>query len=106
MNSTWNSAVTFLASAGVGCVAAIAIASAGTIGETMPGPAANPATTALARLDPAPAMHAAPTTTRAATPVVRLDPVVVTVSKARFDEIRTEEQMLARANAARKVAHG
>ena len=46
------------------------------------------------------------TTSAAPVQVVRLDPVVVTISKARFEEVRLEETAVARAADAPKVKRG
>ena len=78
-------AVTFAASLVVGCGAAVAMASAAAVSEAAPSLK----------------QHAKP-----ATEVVRLEPVVVTVSKAHFETVRSEGTALVRANDTKKVTRG
>jgi hypothetical protein len=75
--------MTFAASVVVGCGAAIAIASAAAVSQA------------------APTLRHSP----AAPEVVRLDPVVVTVSKTYYNAIQ-RETVLVRANDAKKVTRG
>jgi hypothetical protein len=75
--------MTFAASVVVGCGAAIAIASAAAVSQA------------------APTLRHSP----AAPEVVRLDPVVVTVSKTYYDAVQ-RETVLVRANDAKKVTRG
>ena len=86
MNVVLHTCITFAASVAVGCGAAVAIAS----------------TAAVTSAQPTPRPVAAP-----ATAVVRLDPVVVTVSKSYFDAVRNERATeFARSNDTRKVTRG
>ena len=86
MNKTRvSSAMTFVASVVVGFGAAIAIASAAAVSQAAPS--------------------LRPVAQAAAVEVVRLEPVVVTVSKTYYDAVRTETE-LARANASTKVTRG
>jgi hypothetical protein len=78
-------AMTFTASVLVGCGAAIAIASAAAVSQA------------------APSLR---TSGQAAPEIVRLEPVVVTVSKGYFERVRSEETALVRAAEARKVTRG
>jgi hypothetical protein len=73
---------TFAASVAVGCVAAIAIAGAAAVSE------------------------AAPSLRRPAAEVIRLEPVVVTVSRARYAAIRSDDATVARADEAKKPTPG
>lgn len=82
MNAKLNSLLTFVAAVGGGAV--ITVAGATVVSLSAATPIASPV----------------------ATEVVRLDPVTVTVSKARFDEIRTEETAIARANAPHREVRG
>ena len=77
---------TFAAAVAAGCCIAVAFAGAAAVGHA------------------APAHRVAP----AATEVVRLEPVVVTIPRARFDEQRrlATDRELARANDARKATRG
>ncbi len=84
--SMFSDAMTFVASVAVGCTAAIAIAAAASVSESAPTLRGKPAAESVQ--------------------VVRLDPVVVTLSRATFDAIRSEETALARADAARKATRG
>jgi hypothetical protein len=77
--------MTFTASVLVGCGAAIAIASTAAVSHS------------------APSLR---TSDRAAPEIVRLEPVVVTVSKGYFEKVRSEETAIVRAAEARKVARG
>ncbi|MEO8937896.1 MAG: hypothetical protein ABI277_12105 [Burkholderiaceae bacterium] len=81
--------ITFLAAVVVGCGAAVAIASTAAVSQV--APSLRPATQTTPQ------------------EVIRLAPVVVTISKNAFDGIRNEarsETELAGANAARKVTRG
>jgi hypothetical protein len=75
--------MTFAASVVVGCGAAIAIASAAAVSQAAPSLRHTPA----------------------APEVVRLDPVVVTVSKTYYDAVQ-RETVLVRANDTKKVTRG
>ncbi len=83
---TVNTVITYAATVLFGCAAVIAIAS----------------TTAVTKV--APALHV--NTPAPAVEVVRLEPIVVTISKARFEELRAQDTQLARAQDAKKVKHG
>lgn len=85
MKPTLSDITTFVASVAVGCGAAIAIASTAAISEAAPS--------LRPQVQPAPVE------------VVRLDPVVVTVSKTYFDAVRFEREV-ARGADARKVTRG
>ena len=76
---------TFAASVVVGCTAAIAFASAAAVSEVAPA------------LRPVPARPVE---------VIRLQPVVVTVSKATYDALRAQDTAVARSNDARMVTRG
>ena len=86
MNNTLANITTFVASLAAGCGAAIAIASTAAVSQAAP----------MLR----------PVATPAPIEVVRLEPVVVTVSKARFEAMRTEPTELARTVDTRKVTRG
>ena len=86
MKTTMTTIITVAASILFGCGAAVAIASSAAVSQV------------------APSLR---TTTQAAPlEVVRLQPVVVTISKEGYERARTEATELARANAARKVTRG
>jgi hypothetical protein len=78
-------AMTFTAAVLVGCGAAIAFASAAAVSQA------------------APSLR---TSGSAVTEVVRLEPIVVTVSKGYFEKVRSEETAIVRAAEAKKVARG
>jgi len=82
--SRLNGIITFAASIAVGFSAAVAIAGAAAVSQASP---------TLRRIQPAP-------------DVVRLDPVVVTVSKKFFDAVRSEDTAVARTTSDRKVIRG
>lgn len=84
MKTTVTTALTFAASVAFGCAAAIAIASSAAVSQT--APSLRPVATAP-------------------TEVVRLDPVVVTISRAAFDAIRNDGNEVA-ATAARRASRG
>lgn len=87
MKTTLSTAMTFIASAAAGCGAAIAIASAAAV--THVAPELRPMTVP--------------------TPVVRLEPVVVTVSKSHYEAVRKQyagETEVVRSTEAKKVARG
>jgi hypothetical protein len=86
MKSTLGTLTTFAASVVFGCAAAIAIASTAAVSEAAPS-----------------LRQAAPT---APVEVIRLEPVTVTISKTRFEEIRAEGTALARSNGDKKVTRG
>lgn len=86
MKTTLGTLTTFAASVVFGCGAAIAIASTAAVSQSAPS---------LRQTTPA-----------AVVEVVRLEPVVVTISKARYEEIRGESTAVARSNDTRKVTHG
>ena len=75
MKTTLASVMTFAGSVAVGCGAAIAIASAAAVTREAPS------------LRPVPPS--------VATDVVRLQPVVVTISKARYEELKNGDTQLA-----------
>ena len=79
---------TFAASLLVGGGAALAIAATAAVGDGARTPRSTVSPTPLP-LD-----------------IVRLEPVVVTISNARFEEVRAEETALARAAEAQKVKRG
>lgn len=83
MNTTLGRMTTLAASVLFGCGAAIAIASTAAVSHSAPS---------LRRDTPV--------------EVVRLEPVVVTISKARYEELRATTTELARSNDARKVTRG
>ena len=88
MKTTLASAMTFLGSVVVGCGAAIAIASAAAVTKEAPQLRTN--------------------ANVAASEVIRLEPVTVTISKARYDELRAaqlrEEQRVAKAAETKRPA--
>ena len=86
MNTRLGNITTFVASLAAGCGAAIAIASTAAVSQAAPS--------------------LRPIETPAPLEVVRLAPVVVTVSKARFDAMRNEPTELARTVDTRKVTRG
>lgn len=86
MKTSLASLTTVAASVVFGCGAAIAIASTAAVSQSAPS---------LRQAAPA-----------APVEVVRLEPVVVTISKARYDEIRGQTTQFARSNDARKVTRG
>ncbi len=86
MNTTRSTIATFAASILFGCGAAIAIASTAAISQSAPS---------LRQT-----VQAAPLE------VIRLAPVAVTISKARFEEIRAQDTALARSNDGKKVTRG
>lgn len=86
MKTTFGTVTTFAASVVFGCGAAIAIASTAAVSQSAPS---------LRQGAPAAPIE-----------VIRLEPVVVTISKARYDEIRATRTEFARANDARKVTRG
>ncbi len=86
MKTTLSTAMTLAASVLFGCGAAIAIASTAAVSQAAPS-----------------LRHTAPSAT---VEVVRLEPVVVTISKARYDEIRNTTTEFARSNIGRKVTRG
>ena len=81
-----NTVMTYAATVLFGCGAAIAIVSTAAVTEA------------------APSLHQ--NTPSVAVEVVRLEPVVVTISKARFEELRAQDTQLARSHDARKVTRG
>ncbi len=81
MKPSIDTVVTFTASVLFGCVFAIAVASVAAVSEAAPS------------LRPAPA------------DVVRLEPVVVTVSKAYYDAVRAESAAVAR-NDGKRITRG
>ena len=83
MNINLGKMTTFAASVVLGCGAAIAIASTAAVSQSAPS-----------------LRQGAPVE------VVRLAPVVVTISKARYDELRGSNTELARSTDARKVTRG
>ncbi len=85
MKITLGTFTTFAASVVVGCTAAVAFASAAAVSQV--APALRPATTKPVE-------------------VIRLQPVVVTVSKATYDALRAQDTEIARSNDARKVNRG
>ncbi len=90
MKTTLTTVMSFVAAAAVGCGAAIAIASTGAI------------THESSTLHPA-AVKSVPQE------VIRLEPVVVTISKTSFDAMRKEIQgdtQVARGNDSRKASRG
>jgi hypothetical protein len=87
MKTTLGTVVTFAASVVAGCVAAVAIASAAAVSQVAPS--------IRPRVQTMPA------------DVIRLDPVVVTVSRTYYDAVRaTSTEALARSNDARKTTRG
>ena len=86
MKTTLSTLTTVAASVVFGCGAAIAIASTAAVSQSAPS---------LRQTAPV-----------AAVEVVRLEPVVVTISKARYEELRATTTELARSNDARKVTRG
>lgn len=90
MKTTLTSVMTFVAAAAVGCGAAIAIASTAAV------------TRDSSRLRPAP-VRSVPQD------VIRLEPVVVSISKTRFEAVRNEIQRdaeIARNTDSRKTSRG
>lgn len=86
MKSTLGTCATFTASLVVGCAAAIAFASAAAVSQVAPS-LRTPVQTAPVE-------------------VIRLEPVVVTISKASFDAVRAGSTELARSSNVKKVTRG
>ena len=82
MKTTLATVTTFAASLVFGCGAAIALASTAAVTQ------------------------AAPSLRQAPVEVIRLEPVTITISKARYDEIRATTTEMARSNDGKKVTRG
>ena len=83
MKTTLGTLTTLAASVVFGCGAAIAIASTAAVSQSAPS---------LRQTAPV--------------EIVRLEPVVVTISKARYDELRATTTQFARSSDTRKVTRG
>ena len=85
MKMTLGNLTTFAASVVVGCTAAVAFASVAAVTQVAPALLTPPAKPVE---------------------VIRLEPVVVTVSKATYDALRAQDTAVPRTNAARKENRG